>query len=84
MVMDVYQDYVLVTYRPFDVHIFHVNLLGELTPTSTPDLQVKECFFISYSHRIIRDNTSSYTLEASVCNLNGFVLMKLYSSYIFK
>ncbi|CDP08777.1 unnamed protein product [Coffea canephora] len=40
MVMDVYQDYLLVTYRPFDVHIYHVNLSGELTPSSTPDLQL--------------------------------------------
>ncbi|KAG6725467.1 hypothetical protein I3842_02G033700 [Carya illinoinensis] len=40
MVMDVYQEYILVTYRPFDVHIFHVKLLGELTPSSTPDLQL--------------------------------------------
>ncbi|KAM7277274.1 hypothetical protein ACFE04_019140 [Oxalis oulophora] len=40
MVMDVYQDYILVTYRPFDVHIFHVKLNGELTPSSTPDLQL--------------------------------------------
>ncbi|KAL3622149.1 hypothetical protein CASFOL_033560 [Castilleja foliolosa] len=40
MVMDVYQDYLLVTYRPFDVHIFHVNVIGELSPSSTPDLQL--------------------------------------------
>uniref|UniRef100_A0A803NXE4 RIC1 C-terminal alpha solenoid region domain-containing protein n=1 Tax=Cannabis sativa TaxID=3483 RepID=A0A803NXE4_CANSA len=40
MVMDVYQDYILVTYRPFDVHIFHVKLVGELTPSTTPDLQL--------------------------------------------
>lgn len=39
MVMDVYQEYILVTYRPFDVHIFNVKLFGELTPT-TPDLQL--------------------------------------------
>ncbi|GFY92513.1 quinoprotein amine dehydrogenase, beta chain-like [Actinidia rufa] len=38
MVMDVYEDYLLVTYRPLDVHIFHVKLSGELTPSSTPDL----------------------------------------------
>lgn len=43
MVMDVYQEYILVTYRPFDVHIFHVKLVGELTPT-TPDLQVNKAF----------------------------------------
>ncbi|XP_024032194.1 RAB6A-GEF complex partner protein 1 [Morus notabilis] len=40
MVMDVYQEYILVTYRPFDVHIFHVKLIGELTPSTTPDLQL--------------------------------------------
>ncbi|KAF2291149.1 hypothetical protein GH714_020367 [Hevea brasiliensis] len=40
MVMDVYQDHILVTYCPFDVHIFHVKLFGELTPHSTPDLQL--------------------------------------------
>ncbi|KDP28594.1 hypothetical protein JCGZ_14365 [Jatropha curcas] len=40
MVMDVYQDHILVTYRPFDVHIFHVKLFGELTPHSTPVLQL--------------------------------------------
>lgn len=39
-VMDVYQDYILVTYRPFDVHIFHVKLSSELTPASKPDLQL--------------------------------------------
>ncbi|XP_050379139.1 uncharacterized protein LOC126796370 [Argentina anserina] len=40
MVMDVYQDYILVTYRPFDVHIFHVKLYGELTPSTTPNLEL--------------------------------------------
>ncbi|GAV90172.1 RIC1 domain-containing protein [Cephalotus follicularis] len=40
MVMDVYQDYILVTYHPFDVHIFQVKLFGELTPSSTPDVQL--------------------------------------------
>ncbi|XP_047307379.1 guanine nucleotide exchange factor subunit RIC1-like isoform X1 [Impatiens glandulifera] len=40
MVMDVYQDYLLVTYRPFDVHIFHVKLSGELTPSSRPNLEL--------------------------------------------
>lgn len=39
MVMDVYQEYILVTYRPFDVHIFHVKLVGALTLT-TPDLRL--------------------------------------------
>lgn len=40
MVMDVYQDYLLVTYRPFDVHIFLVKLSSDLTPSNTPELQV--------------------------------------------
>ncbi|XP_051147008.1 uncharacterized protein LOC127262396 [Andrographis paniculata] len=40
MVMDVYQDYLLVTYRPFDVHIYHVKITGELSPSSAPDLQL--------------------------------------------
>ncbi|XP_008785301.1 guanine nucleotide exchange factor subunit RIC1-like isoform X2 [Phoenix dactylifera] len=40
MVMDVFQDYILVTYRPFDVHIFHVKISGELSPNSSPVLQL--------------------------------------------
>ncbi|KAL4562680.1 hypothetical protein LXL04_026710 [Taraxacum kok-saghyz] len=40
LVMDVYNDYLLVTYHPFDVHIFHVKLSGDLTPSTTPDLQL--------------------------------------------
>ncbi|CAL5382003.1 unnamed protein product [Camellia sinensis] len=39
VVMDVFQGYLLVTYRPFDVHIFHVKFSCELAPSSTPDLQ---------------------------------------------
>lgn len=39
IVMDIYEDYILVTYRPFDVHIFHVKLSGELTTSTIPDLQ---------------------------------------------
>ncbi|CAM0943610.1 unnamed protein product [Alopecurus aequalis] len=40
IVMDVFQDYILVTYSPFDVHIFHVIISGELSPTSSPVLQL--------------------------------------------
>ncbi|PKA65731.1 hypothetical protein AXF42_Ash013146 [Apostasia shenzhenica] len=40
IIMDVFQDHLLVTYHPFDVHIFHVNISGELFPTSTPFLQL--------------------------------------------
>lgn len=53
MVMDVYQDYLLVTYRPFDVHIFHVKLSGELTPSSTADLQV----IIEMFHALVHDSS---------------------------
>ncbi|MQL96937.1 hypothetical protein Taro_029627, partial [Colocasia esculenta] len=40
VVMDVFDDYLLVTYRPFDVHIFHVKISGEISPSSTPVLQL--------------------------------------------
>ncbi|EEC74137.1 hypothetical protein OsI_09207 [Oryza sativa Indica Group] len=40
IVMDVFQDYILVTYSPFDVHIFHVVISGELSPASSPVLQL--------------------------------------------
>nr|CAB3451299.1 unnamed protein product [Digitaria exilis] len=40
IVMDVFQDYILVTYSPFDVHIFHVMISGELSPVSNPVLQL--------------------------------------------
>ena len=38
--MDTYQDYILVTYRPFDVQVFHAQILGELSPSNFPVLQV--------------------------------------------
>lgn len=40
--MDVFQDYILITYRPFDIHIFYVKVSGELSPVGTPSLQVIE------------------------------------------
>ncbi|KAF5193219.1 Rab6a-gef complex partner protein 1-like [Thalictrum thalictroides] len=40
MVMDAFEDYILVTYCPFNVHIFHVDILGELAPSSNPSLQL--------------------------------------------
>lgn len=40
MVMDAFENYLLVTYRPFDVHIFQVDILGELSPSSNPSLQL--------------------------------------------
>ncbi|KAH9320719.1 hypothetical protein KI387_015358, partial [Taxus chinensis] len=40
MVMDICHDYILVTYRPFDVHVFHAQLSGELSPSNSPVLQL--------------------------------------------
>uniref|UniRef100_A0A1D1YHG6 Protein RIC1 n=1 Tax=Anthurium amnicola TaxID=1678845 RepID=A0A1D1YHG6_9ARAE len=40
VVMDAFDDYLLVTYRPFDVHIFHVKISGEISPSNTPVLQL--------------------------------------------
>ncbi|XP_048597309.1 guanine nucleotide exchange factor subunit RIC1-like isoform X1 [Brassica napus] len=40
MVMDVYQDYVLVSYLPFIIHVYHVKLYGELTPSSKAYLEL--------------------------------------------
>lgn len=40
MVMDVYQDYILVSYLPFIIHVYHVKLYGELTPSSKAYLEV--------------------------------------------
>lgn len=59
MVMDVYQDYILVTYRPFDVHIFHVKIFGELTPFTTPNLQVKGCLLVGFFNCSIENGTIS-------------------------
>lgn len=51
MVMDVYNDYLLVTYHPFDVHIYHVKVSGDLTPSSNPDIQVyKSLYYIVSDH----------------------------------
>ncbi|KAI3893694.1 hypothetical protein MKX03_032110 [Papaver bracteatum] len=40
IVMDVFEDYILVTYRPFDVQIFYVKIMGELSPSNTSILQL--------------------------------------------
>ncbi|XP_078157744.1 uncharacterized protein LOC144553444 isoform X3 [Carex rostrata] len=40
IVMDVFQNYILVTYNPFDVHIFHVKISGELVPAGSPVIQL--------------------------------------------
>lgn len=82
MVMDVYENYILVTYRPFDVHIFHVKLTGELTPSSNPDLQVNDflskfLLWASDVARAVKYFYSVYNLSFS-CTLDR-VLNKLYS-----
>ncbi|XP_057533599.1 uncharacterized protein LOC130811346 isoform X1 [Amaranthus tricolor] len=69
IVIDVYQDYILVAYRPFDIHILHVKLSGELTPTSNPDLQLSTVRELSImtaksppaSMRFIPDHFKGYT-----------------------
>lgn len=45
IVMDIWQDYILVTYPPFDVQVFQAKLSGKLNTTKTPILQVE------YLHR---------------------------------
>ena len=52
MVMDVFEDYLLVTYRPFDIHIFQAKLFGELSPSSSPVLQVTQYTHRFYEHCI--------------------------------
>ncbi|KAK1620633.1 hypothetical protein QYE76_026150 [Lolium multiflorum] len=71
IVMDVFQDYVLVTYSPFDVHIFHVIISGELSPASSPVLQlstVRELSIMSpksppVSMRLIPERTDEQFLK---------------------
>jgi hypothetical protein len=71
IVMDVFQDYILVTYSPFDVHIFHVMISGELSPASSPVVQlstVRELSIMSpksppVSMRLIPEPTDEGTLK---------------------
>ncbi|WOL17540.1 RAB6A-GEF complex partner protein 1 [Canna indica] len=73
MVMDVFQDYILVTYRPFDVHVFHVKISGELSPSSSPVLQLSTVRELSImtakshpaSMRFIPDLTAEKSLETN-------------------
>ncbi|XP_039116025.1 LOW QUALITY PROTEIN: guanine nucleotide exchange factor subunit Rich-like [Dioscorea cayenensis subsp. rotundata] len=57
IVMDFFRDYILVTYYPFDVHIFHVKILEELSPSTSPVLQVKwivlYCCLSSFINEVI-------------------------------
>ena len=48
IVMDIWQDYILVTYPPFDVHVFQARLSGKLNPTQTSSLQVWASLSKSY------------------------------------
>ncbi|KAM0932418.1 putative transcription factor WD40-like family [Dioscorea sansibarensis] len=74
VVMDVFQDYILVTYHPFDVHIFHVKILGELSPSTSPVLQlstVRELSIMSAKSspatmRFIPDPVAEATLTSSL------------------
>lgn len=77
MVMDVYQDYILVTYRPFDVHIFHVKLSGELTPSRTPDLQVKKK---NYLILWLVVNLQSFELHNESENCDGTFILHAFLS----
>ncbi|GAB4844512.1 hypothetical protein Ancab_037891 [Ancistrocladus abbreviatus] len=79
LVMDVYQNYILVLYHPFDVHIFHVKLSGELTPTSKPKLQLSTVRELSImtakshpvSMRFIPDQISKdYTSTGHISSLS--------------
>lgn len=49
IVMDVFQNYILVTYNPFDVHIFHVKISGELVPAGSPVIQVWSNLLLLFS-----------------------------------
>lgn len=73
IVMDIWQDYILVTYPPFDVHVFHARLSGKLSPTKTPTLQLVTARELSIMtakkqpvamrflpHRIIEDGKLSF------------------------
>ncbi|XP_019190491.1 PREDICTED: RAB6A-GEF complex partner protein 1-like isoform X2 [Ipomoea nil] len=84
MVMDVYQDYILVTYRPFDVHIFHVKLSGELTPSKSPDLELSTVRELSImtakSHpaamRFIPDQLPRESINENSVSLTSHVLTR--------
>lgn len=68
MVMDVYQDYILVTYKPFDVHIFHVKLIGELTPSGNPEIQVN-AYFCCFCSFFLLQNLFFFVFRMSSINL---------------
>ncbi|KAL0907352.1 hypothetical protein M5K25_021756 [Dendrobium thyrsiflorum] len=78
IIMDVFQDYILITYRPFDVHIFHVKVSGELSPTSAPYLQLSTVRELSImtakshpaSMRFIPDLTIGGKLKDSLSSSN--------------
>ncbi|CAM6095693.1 unnamed protein product [Calypogeia fissa] len=38
--LDVWQDFILVTYPPFDIHIFHVHIHGNLSPLKPSTVQL--------------------------------------------
>ncbi|TQD73210.1 hypothetical protein C1H46_041265 [Malus baccata] len=65
MVMDFYKEYILVTYRPFDVHIFHVKLFGELTHFTTPNLQSHPAAMRFVPNQLPREGISSNHISNS-------------------
>lgn len=81
IVMDIWQDYILVTYPPFDVHVFQARLSGKLNPTKTPSLQLVTARELSIMtakkqpvamrflpHRIVQDGKLSSDVDISVYN----------------
>ncbi|CAN1762189.1 Guanine nucleotide exchange factor subunit RIC1 [Linum perenne] len=64
VVMDVFEDHILVTYRPFDVHIFHVRVYGELTPSTRPEIEIPR---ESASNNHISSSSDFITREPARC-----------------
>eukprot|EP00250_Pteridium_aquilinum_P014754 c22181_g1_i1 orf=80-2449(+) len=79
IVMDIWQDYILVTYPPFDVQVFQAKLSGKLNSTKTPTLQLVTARELSIMtakkqpvamrflpHRIVQDGKLSSDIDISV------------------
>ncbi|KAI5071151.1 hypothetical protein GOP47_0013402 [Adiantum capillus-veneris] len=79
IVMDIWQDYILVTYPPFDVQVFRAKLSGKLSPTKTPILQFVTARELSIMtakkqpvamrflpHRIVQDGKLSSEIDISL------------------
>lgn len=79
IVMDIWQDYILVTYPPFDVQVFQAKLSGKLNTTKTPILQLVTARELSIMtakkqpvamrflpHRIVQDGKLSSDIDISL------------------